>query len=165
MNHPDYYRTMARYNQWMNEKIYACCAQLSDGDRKADRGAFFKSIHGTLNHLLYGDRVWMGRLSHQPYSYPRLGQDLYADFGELRQARIEMDAALIGWVATFTPAWLAQPFAYTSNIDRQARLLPTWLLVTHLFNHQTHHRGQVTTLLCQLGVDPGPTDLPWLPLV
>ncbi|PZU92080.1 MAG: damage-inducible protein DinB, partial [Leptolyngbya sp.] len=147
MNHPDYYRTMARYNQWMNGNIYACCGQLSDGDLKADRGAFFKSIHATLNHLLYGDRVWMGRLSHQPYAYPNLGQDLYADFDDLRQARTEMDAALIDWVATFTPAWLAQPFEYTSNIDRQVRLLPTWLLVTHLFNHQTHHRGQITTLL------------------
>ncbi|PSR14800.1 damage-inducible protein DinB [filamentous cyanobacterium CCP3] len=164
MNHPDYYRTMARYNQWMNEKIYVCCAELSDSDRKADRGAFFKSIHATLNHLLYGDRTWVGRLSGQPYHRPHLGQDLYADFAELRQARTDMDATLINWVATFTPDWLAQPFEYTSNIDKTTRLLPTWLLVTHLFNHQTHHRGQVTTLLSQMGIDPGITDLPWLPM-
>ncbi len=63
MNHPDYYRTMARYNQWMNDKLYTCCAKLPDAERKANRGAFFKSIHATLNHLLHGDRVWVGRLS------------------------------------------------------------------------------------------------------
>jgi uncharacterized damage-inducible protein DinB len=159
----DYYLTLARYNQWVNNQLYDGCAQLSDAERKADRGAFFKSIHATLNHILYGDRVWVGRLSHRPYHRPRLGQDLYADFEALRQARTEMDGELIDWVSTFTPEWLAQPLAYTSTIDGQTRLLPTWLLVTHLFNHQTHHRGQVTTLLSQRGIDPGVTDLPWLP--
>lgn len=74
MNHPDYYQTMAQYNQWMNNKIYALCATIPDDTRKADLGAFFKSIHRTLNHLLYGDRAWMGRLTNHPFYVENLGQ-------------------------------------------------------------------------------------------
>ncbi|MGF1566994.1 MAG: DinB family protein [Nodosilinea sp.] len=163
MSHPDYPITLARYNHWMNQRLYALCAQLSDQERKADRGAFFKSIHGTLNHLLYGDRVWMGRFTRQPADLPNMGQALYDDFAELRHAREAMDQTILDWAATLTANWLSQPFEYISGVDKQTRTLPTWLLVTHMFNHQTHHRGQITTLLSQLGYDPGVTDLPWLP--
>lgn len=163
MNHPNYYLTMARYNQWMNQKLYALCSELSDEARKADRGAFFKSIHGTLTHLLYGDRTWMERFTQTSYPSLELGQGLDQDFTALHQARIAMDYTILQWATTLTPDWLNQPFEYTSNIDKQTRCFPTWLLVTHMFNHQTHHRGQITTLLSQLGLDPGITDLPWLP--
>lgn len=155
--------TMAEYNEWMNQKIYAICAEIPDAVRKSDRGAFFKSIHGTLNHILYGDRAWMGRFTQQPFYAPNMGVDLYADFDDLHHARIAMDRTLLDWANELSEAWLQQPFEYTSNIDRVTRVLPTWVLVTHMFNHQTHHRGQVTTLLKQLGYDPGTADLPWLP--
>jgi len=158
-----YYTTMAEYNQWMNRKIYAVCAQLPEETRKKDLGAFFKSIQGTLNHLLYGDRAWMGRFTQQPYVQPKMGTELYDDFEELQRARFEMDQKIVNWATTLSQDWLNQPFEYTSNIDKQTRILPTWVLVTHMFNHQTHHRGQLTTLLYQLGYDPGITDLPWLP--
>lgn len=159
----DYYTTMASYNQWMNQRLYALCADIPDSTRKADVGAFFKSIHGTLNHLLYGDRAWLGRFTHQPFALPRLGEDIYDNFDELRHARVEMDQHLCDWAANLSSEWLSQPFTYTSGVDGKTRALPAWLLVTHLFNHQTHHRGQLTTLLSQLGYDPGATDLPWLP--
>ncbi|NJO41178.1 MAG: damage-inducible protein DinB [Cyanobacteria bacterium CRU_2_1] len=162
MNDRTYYQTMAEYNHWMNQKLYAICAEISDEKRKEDLGAFFKSIHGTLNHLLHGDRAWMGRFTGQSFSNP-MGHDLYSDFDELRHQRVITDRQILAWTKTLTEDWLKQPFTYTSNIDRQTRVLPTWLLVTQMFNHQTHHRGQLTTLLSQLGYDSGVTDLPWLP--
>lgn len=159
---PDYCQMMALYNQWMNQKIYGLCEQLTEQELKSDRGAFFGSIQNTLNHLIYGDRAWLSRFTQVPCSIPNLGQDLYPDFASLQSARNQLDQELIDWTATVTERWLAQPFSYTSNVDQKTRTLPTGVLVTHLFNHQTHHRGQVTTLLSQLGHDPGVTDLPWM---
>ncbi len=154
---------MARYNQWMNETLYEVCAQIPEADRKKDLGAFFKSIHGTLNHLLYGDRAWMGRFTGRPFQVTALDGELYSDFEELRTQRQATDRQIIDWSQNLDPEWLESPFEYTSNVDGKTRILPTWALVTHLFNHQTHHRGQVTTLIKQLGREPGITDLPWMP--
>jgi uncharacterized damage-inducible protein DinB len=162
MSTPKQYQLMARYNRWMNRKLYAICANIADADRKKDLGAFFKSIHGTLNHLLYGDRAWMGRFTGQPF-VTVIGQELYADFAELRRERENTDAAILTWSENLDPQWLAADFTYTSSVDGKTRVLPAWMLVTHLFNHQTHHRGQVTTLIKQLGHDPGETDIPWMP--
>ena len=156
-------RTMAEYNRWMNGKIYALCAGLSDEERKKDRGAFFKSIHSTLNHLLWGDRAWFGRFIGKPWTLPKAGVDMYADFAELRRSRDDMDLAMLEWATGLTPQWLARELTWKSGIDGKTRTLPYWVVVTQMFNHGTHHRGQLTTLLSQLGLDPGETDLPWLP--
>lgn len=160
---PDYARTMAAYNRWMNDRLYAACATLSDTERKRDRGAFFGSIHGTLNHLLHGDRAWLGRFTGRDLGCGRLGETLYEDFETLRAERARTDAEIGAWTTGLDRDRLAADFRYTSNVDGITRVLPTWVLVAHLFNHQTHHRGQLTTLLSQLGVDYGVTDLPWLP--
>jgi uncharacterized damage-inducible protein DinB len=165
------YRALARYNRWMNERVYALCATLPDAERKRDRGAFFRSIHGTLNHLVLTDRAWLGRftkdpgvsVSRDPDGNPiamtgRLDQELYADFADLRRERARTDAAIESWVATLDADRLAAPLAYrTTKGDPHEH--PLWWAVTHFFNHQTHHRGQVTTLLSQLGHDPGVTDV------
>ncbi len=153
---------MARYNHWMNQKLYSICTEIPDSVRRQDRGAFFKSVHGTLNHLLFGDRSWMGRFMAQPFA-AKAGDELYQDFEQLRQERQITDQQILDWAEQLSSDWLLQPFTYTSGIDRKTRTLPAWLLVTHMFNHQTHHRGQLTTLLSQLGYDPGVTDLPWMP--
>lgn len=160
---PDYARLMAAYNGWMNLRLYAACASIADDERKRDRGAFFKSIHGTLNHLLYGDRSWMSRFLGRDLGWKGPADELYADFGELRRAREELDRVIVQCAAGITPAWLSEDFTYTSKIDGRRRTLKAWVLVSHMFNHQTHHRGQLTTLLSQPGIDPGVTDLPWLP--
>jgi uncharacterized damage-inducible protein DinB len=160
---PVHARTMAAYNRWMNERLYALCAALGDAERKRDRGAFFRSVHGTLNHLLYGDRAWMSRFLGRDLGWNGPADELYADFDGLRAARATLDGLIEDWAAGLEERWLAADFTYTSRIDGRTRTFPAWLLVTHLFNHQTHHRGQLTTLLSQLGVDPGVTDLPWLP--
>lgn len=161
---PEFVQTMAAYNRWMNEKIYAACDRLTDDERKADRGAFFRSMHSTLNHLLWGDYVWLGRftkgtLLEKAYPKTGLGTDIHEDWNALKQARIAMDADILSWAAMVDSNWLAQDFSWYSGLMKTNRTRPVWLLVTHMFNHQTHHRGQITTLLSQHGIDPGETDL------
>lgn len=165
---PQHAQLMARYNRWMNEKLYAACERLDDRQCKADRGAFFKSIHSTLNHILWGDYMWIGRFTQNtPLSrdYPKaaIGTDLYADWHALKAARAAMDGDILAWAAVLDADWLAGDFTWYSGITKSTRTKPAWLLVTHLFNHQTHHRGQVTTLLSQHGIDPGDTDLMLMP--
>jgi uncharacterized damage-inducible protein DinB len=167
----DQYRALARYNRWMNERLYEVAAALPDDDRKRDLGAFFGSIHRTLNHLLLADRAWLGRFtgdravaeSRDAAGTPiamtgRLDQELYADFAQLRRERAATDAAIESWVATLDDDALARSFAYRGTSGQRFEH-PLWWAVGHFFNHQTHHRGQVTTLLKQLGHDPGVTDL------
>ena len=154
---------MALYNRWMNERLYEHCARLSDGERKRDVGAFFKSIHGTLNHLLLGDRIWLGRFLGKPFAVTSLAQELYSDFGELRAERRKTDATIVEWAESLTDRDLAGELSFTSVVNPKPRRYPLWFAVTHFFNHQTHHRGQLTTLLSQRGIDPGVTDLLWLP--
>jgi uncharacterized damage-inducible protein DinB len=154
---------MAEYNRWMNGKVYAACAALPDAERKADRRAFFRSIHSTLNHLLWGDRAWFGRFTGHDYKLPKVGSDLYTDFDELRREREQTDAAMLDWAKGLDARWLARELTWKSVINGTTRTLPCWIVVTQMFNHQTHHRGQLTTLLTQLGIDVGETDLPWLP--
>ncbi len=136
---------------------------MSEAQRQQNMGAFFKSIHGTLNHLLYGDKAWIGRFTDRPFSMTAIGQELYTDFQELKAERERTDREIINWTNQLDLQWLSQPFEYTSNVDGKCRILPAWVLVTHMFNHQTHHRGQVTALIKQLGFDPGVTDIPCLP--
>jgi uncharacterized damage-inducible protein DinB len=162
---PEWLGALARYNRWMNDKLYALSATLSDEARKRDAGAFFKSIHGTFNHLLLADRVWLGRFTSAtvpagfmgPHGIRSLDQELFADFEELRRERALTDDELSAWVSGLTPERLAAPLVYI----RRGHTIecPLWWAVSHVFNHQTHHRGQVTTLLMQEGCDPGVTDL------
>lgn len=156
-------RTMSRYNTWMNQRLYERCAALPDDRRKRDLGAFFKSIHGTLNHLLLADRVWLGRFTGQPFAAKSLDQELYPDFAELRAQRERTDADLDAWVAARSNADFARDLTYTGITRPHPVTKPLWLAVMHAFNHQTHHRGQVTTLLMQSGIDPGVTDLIAMP--
>lgn len=157
------FRALSHYNRWMNERLYALCAELPDAERRRDRGAFFGSIHGTLNHLLLGDRLWLARFRRRVFEVSSLDQELYADFAELRGAREQADAEIADFVDSLTEEALAAPFSFRSVVHAREHRFPLWFLVTHFFNHQTHHRGQLTTLLCQCGCDPGLTDLLWLP--
>lgn len=162
---------MARYNAWMNDKLYACAAQLSDEERKRDRGAFFGSIHRTLNHLIFADKIWLGRFAQQAPGFPMLTDEvlalpdasgldteLFTSFDAMRQHRETMDAAITAFVQTLTPELLSGTMRY-ATIKGVPRSHAFWQALSHFFNHQTHHRGQVTTLLMQAGIDPGVTDL------
>lgn len=156
---------LARYNRWMNDKLYGLAASLSDEERRRDCGAFFKSIHGTFNHILLADRIWLARVAGMtipagfvgPGGIRTLDQDLYPDFEDLRRERTLTDDELSTWVSGLTPERLATPLGYMRNGQKQTS--PLWWVASHVFNHQTHHRGQITTLLKQQGCDPGVTDL------
>jgi len=165
----DQYRVLARYNSWMNGKLYSVAGALSDEERKRDLGAFFRSVHGTLNHLLLTDRGWLGRFTDPSRGRSldtegkrivvrALDQELYPDFETLRRERAATDREIEAWAETLTPERLVAVLRYRAS-DGQSYELPTWCAVSHFFNHQTHHRGQVTTLLAQLGCDCGVTDL------
>ena len=158
-----YCTSMAEYNQWMNERLYAVCRTLEDSERKKDRSAFFGSIHRTLNHILYGDLAFMSRFTGNPEVVPQLGVDLHDDFEELWLARSTLDARILRWAQTLASDWLSEDLTYESKVDGITRTVSRWVLVTHMFNHETHHRGQVTTLLSQRGIDMGTTDIPFMP--
>lgn len=141
------YRMFAAYNAWCNERLYDAAATLSDADYRADRGAFFKSLHGTLNHLLVGDRIWMKRFTGEGELPKTLDEILYQDFASLRAARREEDASIIRYVGALDEADLAGTIRYrtfSSPADIEQQLAPA---LDHFFNHQTHHRGQAHALL------------------
>lgn len=163
MNTIELFRVQANYNCWMNERLYAVCADIGDAGRRRDLGAFFRSIHGTLNHILLADCVWLGRLTKRPFPVISLGQELYADFVELRAQRAGTDAELAAYVHGLGQDDLAGLVRYTSISSGKASALPRGVVLTHVFNHQTHHRGQVTALISRLGYDIGATDLIRLP--
>ena len=156
-------RALARYNQWMNARMYELAAELGDEQRKQDQGAFFKSIHGTFNHLLLADKIWLGRFLGEPFVVQSLAQELYADFDELRSERVHTDEKIVQWADALTVEDWQGELRFTPVTNPVEKVLPMWLVVSHFFNHQTHHRGQVTTLFSQLGMDPGVTDLLMLP--
>ena len=121
---PEYCQLMARYNRWMNERLYALVAKLADDERKRDRGAFFGSMHGTLNHLLWGDRMWLGRFIAEPCTVPAFGADMFADFAELAREREATDRKMLDWAGNTTPSWLGGSLRYTSKVDGRTRELP-----------------------------------------
>jgi uncharacterized damage-inducible protein DinB len=160
---PQLCQLFARYNRWMNEKLYAVCADFSDEERKRDRGAPFGSMHGTLNHLLLADHVWLGRFKGKPYAARSLGQELYSDFEELRAARAALDDEIEAWVGTLSQEELQGTLRFMPFSVQVEREGPLWFCLTHFFNHQTHHRGQLTALIEAAGGDCGVTDLLQLP--
>lgn len=156
-------RLMAAYNRWMNQRLYAVCAELSDAERRQDRGAFFGSIHGTLNHLLLTDNLWLSRFGERPFQVGSLDQELFADFAALRAERESTDRRIDAWAATLSEAALTADLEYTSLARPGTKRVPLWIAATHFFNHQTHHRGQLTALLSQCGKDYGVTDVIGVP--
>jgi uncharacterized damage-inducible protein DinB len=166
MINPGYVQRMARYNQWQNENLYGVADTLPDAERRRDRGAFFGSIHATLNHLLWADRIWMSRLAGTPRPAGGIPESvsLHADWNDLKHERAHFDAVLLDWASRLDPAALAGDLTWYSGAIKAEMHNPKWLLVAHMFNHQTHHRGQVHCMLTQAGGNPGATDLPLMPI-
>lgn len=159
----EYCQMMAQYNRWMNQRLYECCVNIDDNERKDDKGAFFGSIHQTLNHILYGDLAFMSRFTGLPQEVPELGIDLFDDFYNLRLAREDLDNRIITWASEMSDDWLENTLTYTSKVDAVTRTVTHWVLLTHMFNHEIHHRGQLTTLLSQMDLDVGSTDITFMP--
>jgi len=158
---PDYARTHASYNAEMNRRLYAAAAGLADAGRRQDRGAFWRSIHGTLSHLLWADQMWMHRFDGWDRPAVPIAQsgELMADFDAMTAARFTADARLEAWATTLDPAWLAGSETWFSGAIQQQVTRPRPLLVMHIFNHQTHHRGQAHAMLTAAGQGTGATDL------
>jgi uncharacterized damage-inducible protein DinB len=166
----DHLNLMASYNQWMNEKLCAAAANLPAQELTADRKAFFGSILGTLNHLVVADIIWLKRFAKRPAGFTALepirrlaepqglNHQLFRDLDELAALRTLIDRAIIAWIAEMHDADLDVTLHYANTMGVKAHRDFYGLLI-HFFNHQTHHRGQATTLLSQAGVDVGPTDL------
>jgi uncharacterized damage-inducible protein DinB len=146
----DHYATFARYNAWANRRLYDAAGALPDAAYREDRGAFFKSMHGTLNHLLVTDRVWMQRFTGEGEAPNRLDAILFEAFADLRQAREAEDARIVHYVDGLDDALLAGVIRYrrVSTPEPQVQALAPAL--AHLFNHQTHHRGQAHMILTGL---------------
>jgi uncharacterized damage-inducible protein DinB len=158
-----YLVSMAAYNGWMNGKIYEAAARLSPEEIARDRGAFFKSILGTLNHLLFADLIWIGRFKE---GRPRVTDPdaiRHGDLKSLPSARTALDGEIQEWAGSIDEAWLARTLTFKSVLGDTVFTFPAWMMVVHMFNHQTHHRGQITTLLTQASQDVGATDFIALP--
>jgi uncharacterized damage-inducible protein DinB len=144
------YLMFAGYNAWCNRRLYDATAKLADADYRADRGAFFNSMHGTLNHLIVGDRIWMQRFTGKGQIPPSLDAILYDDFQELRAARVAEDARISGFVEGLSEPDLTGTIRYRTLVnpaDIEQELSPA---LDHFFNHQTHHRGQAHALLSSI---------------
>lgn len=163
MNVNEFAGLMAKYNRWMNERIYALCAKVPKADRERDLGAFFGSIHNTLDHIVWADDALLVRLQNSGRRVESYRPPQIEDFDQLRQRREELDKVISDWAAQVADTDVDQPYEFKSVLYNKTRTLPRYALVAHLFNHQTHHRGQVTALLSRLGYDFGVTDMPWTP--
>lgn len=152
------FRMLARYNALANLRLYDACARLSDAERKRTRQAFFGSIHGTLNHIMVGDRTWLARFEGAEVPSTNLDAILYEDFDELREARRIEDARTQAFASGLDERALEGKIRYTNN-EGNVHADPVDLLVAHFFNHQTHHRGQVHDMLTQTDIPPPVLDL------
>ncbi|MEL6505338.1 MAG: DinB family protein [Pseudomonadota bacterium] len=146
----DHFVMFAHYNTWANGKLLDAVGTLSHEDYRRDCGAFFKSLHGTLNHLLVADQIWMHRFTKEGPCPTALDQILHDDFPSLQKAGIEMDARVEAFTQTLTDEDLAQNFTYTPVTTPDPVSLRLSVALAHLFNHQTHHRGQCHSILHEL---------------
>mgnify|MGYP003701470011 CR=1 FL=1 len=161
-----YVQRMARYNSWQNQNLYGVADTLGEEERRRERGAFFGSVHKTLSHLLWADQIWMSRFfSDVPKPQGGIPESvsMYPDWDGLKRERAAFNDTMVTWADDLDPAWLAGDLTWYSGAQKRDVTKPKWVLVTHMFNHGTHHRGQVHCMLTQAGGKPHTTDLPALP--
>ena len=158
---PAYVRTMAAYNAEMNRRLYDAAKRLPETERRATKGAFWGSIHGTLVHILWGDSQWMSRFDgwQRPATPIKESDHFIEDFAELSTARDKADADITRWADKVDQAWLDEDLMWFSGAAQREICAPKRLLVTHFFNHQTHHRGQAHALITAAGEKTDDTDL------
>lgn len=171
MNPVNHFQNLAKYNQRMNQQVYSACHQLSPQELTTDMGAFFGSIFGTLNHIMVGDLIWLNRFNTihddgfselkvlSSFTRPKkLNEAIYSEFDALHQARQKLDKAIITWTQHELSELLLRKALTYQNTKGEPFQRNLGELISHFFNHQTHHRGQVSTLLNQRKIDIGITD-------
>src|SRR5262249_15862348 len=152
-----YVQRMARYNHWQNQNLYGVADRLADDERRRERAAFCGSNHKTLSHLLWAVLIWMSRFTPEvaaPAGGIAGSVALYPDWDGLKRERGAFDATMIDWADQLDPRWLASDLTWHSGAAKRELTRPKWQLVMHMFNHQTHHRGQVHCMLTQAGGKP-----------
>ncbi len=156
---------MASYNRWQNESLFSAADALPDDARRADRGAFFRSIHETLAHILWGDEVWLSRFGACAAPDGGISESTlrFPDWAELRAARAATDDLIERWSRRISEQDLVGDMSWFSGAMGRELTRPLGLLIVHMFNHQTHHRGQVHAMLTAAGAKPADTDLPFMP--
>jgi len=161
----DLVRLMAAYNHWQNTSLYDAASSLTDAERKQDCGAFFGSIHATLAHIVWADQIWLSRFGgcDAPEGGIASSVSRFEDWPDLVSIRQIVDTQISDWATGLTDADLAGDFAWFSGAKQADTTRPVWILVQHMFNHQTHHRGQVHAMLTRTGARPDDTDLFMMP--
>ena len=161
---PQYLQRMARYNRWQNVSLYTAADTLSDSERRLDRGAFFKSIHATLSHILWADQIWMSRLSdwEAPVGTSR-DVPLYDDWNDLKARRETADERFLSWADGLQQSDVEGDLEWYSATLQRGTTSPRAICLMQVFNHQTHHRGQVHVMLTSAGAEPEDTDIPFMP--
>jgi uncharacterized damage-inducible protein DinB len=154
-------RSMARYNQWQNAALYTAADALGDAARRLERGAFFGSIHGTFNHLVWGDSIWMHRFAGTPKPAGGIKDSpaRIPGWDQLKAERAALDRAILDWADGLDEEWLSGTMTWFSATTGREVSKPHWFLVQHFYNHQTHHRGQIHAMLTAAGAKLGDTDL------
>lgn len=161
---PGYVTMMADYNAEMNRRVYGAAARLPEAERRADRGVFWKSINGTLSHLVWADEMWLSRfgVGRAPAVGIAESDRYHQDFAAMSARRAELDRDIRAWAARVTPEDLSGDLTWLSGATGRELTRPRGMCVAQIFNHQTHHRGQIHALLTRAGEDPGATDLPFV---
>ena len=153
---------LARYNSWQNRVLFALCEQIGDDARKQSRDMFFGSIHATLNHILYIDQRTLSLLNGGPVGAFTPTIIIADDFTELRRLRVETDNAIDDFASSQNPAWQDKT-RILHDIDGKTNNVPLQIFFLQMFNHQTHHRSQITAELYKMGLDYGVTGMPFTP--
>lgn len=154
-----HFRMFAAYNAWANERIYEAARALPETDWQRDVSAFFTSMCGTLNHLLVADRIWMRRFTGEGEAPDRLDAVLHTTHVDLLAARRSEDRRIVDWIDSLNEAAFGANFSYVTVTDSRTVTQALGPALSHLFNHQTHHRGQAHGILSQLGQAPPSLDL------
>ncbi len=158
-------RTFAHYNSWMNQKLLDSCSVLRDDARKRSLSIPFGSLHGVWNHLLVADNMWLSRFEGTPlpFEFQGLSMEIFTDWNELKVARIALDQRIGDFARGLSEERLGSLLRWQPATLPEAQQTPLWILLSHFWNHQTHHRGQITCAMELLGIDCGVTDLLRLP--
>ena len=161
----DYVLTMARYNQWQNESLIQAANGLSEEDRQRDRGSFFHSIQKTFSHILWGDQIWIGRFTgtQGPDGGIAESVDWFSDWDAFQEERKRFDAVILDWAHAVDEDWFKGDLHWYSGAVGRDVTKPKAMLSIQLFNHQTHHRGQIHAMLTAAGARPDDTDVPFMP--
>lgn len=162
---PAFAQLMAQYTQWQNNSLYTAAGTINDEARRLDRGAFFNSIHETLAHIVWADQIWLSRFEgcDAPEGGINESASRFESWDDLTAARLDMDQLILAWADKLTPDALTGDMTWFSGAAGKEITRPRWLLIQQMFNHGTHHRGQVHTMLTAAGAKPEDTDVPFMP--